>query len=59
MPIQFIAEGDTTAAARGVIEILRGIWPEARYGEIAGVGQMAQVSHADLVNAIIEKIIEN
>ncbi len=58
IPILLIAGGDTTAAAGGVIEILRGIWPEARHGEIAGAGHMAPVSHADPVNPIIENFLE-
>ena len=52
-PIQLIGGSDTTAAAAGVVRLLREIWPSARYSEIAGAGHMSPVTHADAVNAVI------
>lgn len=57
MPILLIAGANTTLAARGVVDVLRRLWPQARYAEIAQAGHMAPVTHADLVNPIIEAFI--
>ena len=57
IPIQLIAGTKTTAAAAAVMGILREIWPMAGYAEIPGAGHMAPVSHASLVNPIIEEFL--
>jgi pimeloyl-ACP methyl ester carboxylesterase len=57
MPIQLIGGSRTTPAARGVIDVLRGLWPRAAYAEIEGAGHMAPVTHADTVNEIIDTFI--
>ena len=56
-PIQLIAGAKTTAAAAGVTHLLKEIWPNARYAEIEGAGHMAPITHASLVNPIIEEFI--
>jgi pimeloyl-ACP methyl ester carboxylesterase len=58
MPIQLIAGGKTTAAAQGVIEVLRSIWPSAEYAEIASASHMSPVTHAERVNEFIERFLE-
>jgi pimeloyl-ACP methyl ester carboxylesterase len=58
MPIQLIAGGKTTAAAQGVIEVLRSIWPSAEYAEIASASHMSPVTHAERVNEVIERFLE-
>jgi pimeloyl-ACP methyl ester carboxylesterase len=57
MPILLIVGAETTPAARGVVEILHGLWPHAHYAEIESAGHMAPVTQADAVNAIIEAFI--
>jgi len=56
-PIQLIAGTKTTAPAAGVVRRLREIWPTARYAEIGGAGHMAPITHAGLVNPIIEAFV--
>lgn len=58
MPIQLVVGSNTTQAARGVVEALRGIWPEAVYGEIAEAGHMSPLTHAEGVNDVIERFLE-
>jgi len=58
-PIQLIAGGKTTAAAAGVMRHLQEIWPTARYAEIEGAGHMSPVSHASLVNPIIDEFVRS
>jgi pimeloyl-ACP methyl ester carboxylesterase len=57
MPIQLIAGSNTTAAAKGVIDIVREIWPAASYAEITGAGHMSPITHADRVNDVIERFL--
>jgi pimeloyl-ACP methyl ester carboxylesterase len=57
MPILLVAGSNTTPAARGVIDALRDIWPQAAYSEIAGAGHMAPMTHADCVNDIVETFL--
>lgn len=56
-PIQLIAGEKTTSAAAAVMEILQVMWPTARYTEIDNAGHMSPVSHASLVNPIIEAFV--
>lgn len=56
-PIQLITGTKTTAAAAGVMGILREMWPMAQYADIDDAGHMSPVSHASLVNPIIEKFV--
>jgi pimeloyl-ACP methyl ester carboxylesterase len=58
MPIQLIAGSKTTAAAQGVIDVLRSIWPAAEFAEIAGAGHMSPVTHAERVNDVVERFLE-
>ena len=58
MPIQLVAGSSTTRSALGVVKVLRGIWPDAAYAEIAGAGHMSPLTHADRVNEIIERFLE-
>ena len=57
MPTLLMVGADTTQAARAVVEVLQGLWPNARYAEIAHAGHMAPVTHADAVNPIIEAFL--
>src|SRR5262249_14166303 len=57
MPILLIVGAHTTPAARAVVDVLHGLWPQARYAEIAQAGHMAPVTHAAAVNAIIEAFL--
>ena len=58
MPIQLIAGSQTTAAAKGVIDVLHSIWPAAEYAEITGAGHMSPLTHAELVNDVIVRFLE-
>lgn len=58
MPIQLIAGSNTTRAAQGVVEVLRGIWPAAAYTEIAGAGHMSPLTHAERGNDVIQRFLE-
>ena len=57
MPTLLMVGADTTRAARAVVEVLQGIWPHARYAEIAHAGHMAPVTQADVVNPVIEEFL--
>jgi pimeloyl-ACP methyl ester carboxylesterase len=57
MPIQLIAGTETTSAARAVVDVLRGIWPEAKFAEITGADHMAPITHAQRVNEVIENFL--
>jgi pimeloyl-ACP methyl ester carboxylesterase len=57
MPIQLIAGSRTTASARGVMDVLRALWPSAAYAQIEGAGHMAPVTHAAAVNEVIDTFI--
>lgn len=57
MPVQLIGGSRTTVAARAVMDVLRGLWPNAPYAEIEGAGHMGPVTHAGAVNAIIETFV--
>ena len=57
VPIQLIEGSETTAAAAGVVDILKQIWPAARTVTIAGAGHMLPITHADAVNAEIESFL--
>jgi pimeloyl-ACP methyl ester carboxylesterase len=57
MPIQLIGGTDTTRAARAVMDVLRGIWPEAQFAEITGAGHMAPITHRERVNEVIEHFL--
>ena len=58
MPIQLIAGTETTPAARAVVDVLRGIWPEAQLALIAGAGHMSPLTHPQSVNQVIEIFLE-
>ena len=58
VPVHLIAGAKTTAAAAGVMDILKDIWPGARLTVIDGAGHMAPISHADAVNAAIEEFLD-
>src|SRR5262249_26169262 len=58
MPIQLVAGSKTTAAAKGVIDVLRGVWPAAEYAEIPGARHTSPVTHAERVNEVIERFLE-
>ncbi len=57
MPIPLIAGTKTTRAARGVVDVLRGIWPDAQFAEITGAGHMSPVTHPQPVNELIENFL--
>jgi pimeloyl-ACP methyl ester carboxylesterase len=57
VPIQLIGGSRTTPAAKAVMDVLRGLWPQARYVEIEGAGHMGPVTHADAVNDIIDAFV--
>ena len=57
MPILLLGGSKTTAAARGVMDILHRLWPHAPRAEIPGAGHMAPVTHADEVNAALEDFL--
>jgi len=59
LPIQLIAGTKTTDAAAGVTRLLQEIWPTARYAEIEDAGHMSPVSHASLVNPIIDEFVRS
>jgi pimeloyl-ACP methyl ester carboxylesterase len=58
LPIQLIKGSQTTAAASAVIELLRAVWPQARYAEVAGAGHMLPLTHARQVNTVIEEFLD-
>ena len=49
----------TTQAAKAVICILRRIWPQCDYAQIADAGHMAPLTHATQVNARITSFLRN
>jgi pimeloyl-ACP methyl ester carboxylesterase len=57
MPIQLIGGTNTTRAARAVMDVLRGIWPEAQFAEITGAGHTAPITHPQPVNEVIETFL--
>lgn len=57
IPILLIVGAQTTPAARAVVDVLHGHWPQARIALIAQAGHMAPVTHADAVNSIVEAFI--
>jgi pimeloyl-ACP methyl ester carboxylesterase len=57
MPVQLIKGSRTTPAARGVMDVLRGLWPSAAYAEIEGAGHMGPATHTDAVNEVIDGFI--
>ncbi len=57
MPILLIAGTKTTRAARGVGDVLRGIWPDAQFAEITDAGHMSPVTHPQRVNELIENFL--
>jgi pimeloyl-ACP methyl ester carboxylesterase len=57
MPIQLIGGTGTTRAARAVMDVLRGIWPEAQLAEITATGHMAPITHRERVNGVIEHFL--
>jgi pimeloyl-ACP methyl ester carboxylesterase len=58
LPIQLVKGSQTTAAASAVIELLRAVWPQARYAEVAGAGHMLPLTHARQVNTVIEEFLD-
>jgi pimeloyl-ACP methyl ester carboxylesterase len=58
MPIQLIGGARTTTAARGIMKVLRRLFPNAVYREIAGGGHMCPVTHADAVNELIVEFVD-
>jgi hypothetical protein len=58
LPIQLVKGSQTTAAAGAVIELLRAVWPQARYAEVAGAGHMLPLTHARQVNTVIEEFLD-
>lgn len=54
-----ISGAKTTTPARGVTAILRQVWPTASHVEIAGAGHMSPITHADQVNASIERFLDS
>jgi pimeloyl-ACP methyl ester carboxylesterase len=57
-PIELIMGANTTPVGSAVTEILRQIWPSAACVEVPGAGHMAPITHADAVNAAIERFLE-
>lgn len=57
-PIQLICATETTSAAKAVIDILRGVWPQAEHVEIESAGHMSPVTHTAQVNPLIEAFID-
>ncbi len=57
MPIQLIGGTGTTRAARAVMDVLRGIWPEAQFAEITGAGHRAPITHPQRANEVIENFL--
>jgi len=56
-PVQLIGGSHTTAAAKAVTDILRGLWPKALYAEIEGAGHMGPITHAGAVNEVIDTFV--
>ncbi len=57
-PVLLIEGDQTTAAAHGVMNALREVWPRARHESIEGAGHMAPLTHADRVGAIVEEFLD-
>ena len=57
VPVQLMAGSRTTAAARAVMDVLRGLWAEAPYAEIENAGHMGPVTRAGAVNEIIDAFV--
>lgn len=58
MPVQVVAGSRTTAAAAGVVAVLREILPGARHALVEGAGHMSPVTHAGDVNAVVEAFLD-
>ncbi|MGI9424136.1 MAG: alpha/beta fold hydrolase, partial [Hyphomicrobiaceae bacterium] len=53
VPIQLIRATQTTLAARDVVDVLRNLWPSARFFEVAGAGHMAPLTHPTEINGLL------
>jgi pimeloyl-ACP methyl ester carboxylesterase len=58
-PVLYLTGSDSPASARGVARILTRTLPRVTAVEVEGVGHMAPVTHADRINALIERHLEN
>lgn len=58
MPALFLTGSRSTAAARGVVQILRGLVPHAELIELPGLGHMGPVTHPDAVNGAVSAFLE-
>ena len=57
MPVLLLKGSQTTSAARGVMQVIRGLLPNAAYVELTGLGHMGPVTHPDAVNREIVNFI--
>ena len=57
LPILLLSGEKTTPPALAVTAILRQIWPAASHAAITGAGHMSPITHADEVNARIERFL--
>ncbi len=58
VPTLLMTGTESPAASRGVARILKGVLPGVTTMEVAGVGHMAPITHADKINALIEEHLE-
>jgi pimeloyl-ACP methyl ester carboxylesterase len=58
VPIALIRGSNTTAAARGVVDILHELWPDAPMIEIPNAGHNSPITHADHVNSGLERLLD-
>jgi pimeloyl-ACP methyl ester carboxylesterase len=57
MPVALLGGETTTAAAKGVLRLLRQALPRAQSTVLPGIGHMGPVTHADVVNAHIRRFL--
>jgi pimeloyl-ACP methyl ester carboxylesterase len=57
MPVLLLTGSQTTSSARGVMQVIRGLLPNAAYVELSGLGHMGPVTHPDAVNREIGNFI--
>jgi pimeloyl-ACP methyl ester carboxylesterase len=58
VPIQLIRGTKTTRAASAVMEVLKEVWPAARYSEIRDADHMSPLTHSREVNALLEEFLD-